>query len=142
LDRAGFSPDLNWPAPPPADYYKIGLWQRLGDLLNGRRQETLVIEDQVDAGRPLAGLVNVVSEWSRPHHLRLCIAPERQDDLLGPLLHTAVKRLARFRGGRVLFNYPATTSTAETLIGSTGFQPRRTLTVMRKNLGQSPGTKG
>jgi GNAT superfamily N-acetyltransferase len=137
LDRLGFNPDLNWPAPPPADHYKSGLWQRLNDLLNGRRQETWTIEDLDAPGQPLLALADIVSEWSRPHQLRLCITPQRHDDLLGPVLHTAVKRLARFRGGKILLNHPAASPAAEELFKAAGFQPRRTLTVMRKNLGQS-----
>lgn len=134
LDRAGFSPDLNWPAPPPADYYKSGLWQKLGDLLNGRRQETYVVED---GRRALIGLADIVSEWGRPHHLRLCIAPEWQGKLDGVLLHAAVRRLRRFRGGDILFNYPAADPAAESQFEAAGFQVRRSLTVMRKNLGQA-----
>ena len=134
LDRVGFEPDLNWPAPPPADYYKSGLWQRFGDLLNGRRQETLVVEN---SQRSLIGLADIVSDWGRPHHLRLCITPEWQGKLAGLLLRAAVERLRRFRGGDVLFNYPAADRPVETLFEAAGFQVRRSLTVMRKNLGQT-----
>jgi GNAT superfamily N-acetyltransferase len=133
LDRASFNPDLNWPAPPPADYYKSGWWQRLGDLLNGRRQETLVVQ----AGQQsLAGLADVVSDWGRPHHMRLCIAPDWQGKLDGVLLHAAVQRLRRFHGGEVLLNHPVSEPATEALFKAAGFQVRRSLTVMRKNLGQ------
>ncbi len=134
LDRAGFNPDLNWPAPPPPDYYKSGLWQKLGDLLNGRRQESWVVED---GQRSLIGLADVVSEWGRPHHFRLCIDPKWQGQLERLLLQTAVKRLNRFRGGDVLLNYPAAEPATESLFEATGFRVRRSLTVMRKNLSQA-----
>lgn len=134
LDRIGFDPDLNWPAPPPADYYKTGLWQRAGDLLNGRRQETWVFESRPDQGSHLIGLADIVSEWNRPHNLRLCIAPPFRGRLDGSLLRLAVGRLRRFRGGFVWLNYPAADLTMTALLEASNFKLRRSLTVMRKNL--------
>ena len=134
LDRIGFNSDLNWPAPPPADYYKTGLLQRAGDLLNGRRQETWVVESGRGQGSDLVGLADIVSEWSRPHNLRLCIAPPWRGRLDGSLLNLAVSRLRRFRGGTVWLNYPAGDTAMDSLLEASNFQLRRSLTVMRKNL--------
>ncbi|UCG24477.1 MAG: GNAT family N-acetyltransferase [Chloroflexota bacterium] len=131
LDRDGFETDLNWPAPPPSDYYKSGLLQRAADLLNGRRQETWVVEA---ADRRLAGLVDLVSEWNRPHRIRVCIIPMWRGELEGRLLHTAVSRLRRFRGGGVQLNYPAGDAKTEALLKSINFELRRALTVMRRDL--------
>jgi GNAT superfamily N-acetyltransferase len=133
LDRIGFEPDLNWPAPPPADYYKTGLLQRAGDLLNGRRQETWILESRHDQGSHLIGLADIVSEWNRPHNLRLCIAPLFRGRLDGSLLKLAVSRLRRFRGGAVWLNYPAADTKMATLLEASNFQLRRSLTVMLKN---------
>jgi len=132
LDRAGFEPDLNWPAPPPSDYYKSGLLQRAADLLNGRRQETWVVEAP---DRRLVGLADLVSEWNRPHRLRLCVIPAWQGELDGSLLYRAVSRLRRFRGGSVQFNCPAGVATTDTLLETMNFELRRSLTVMHKYLG-------
>jgi len=135
LDRSGFPPDLNWPAPPPPNYYKSGLLRDFGDLLNGRRQETWVIEGQEDQERTLIGLADIVSEWSRPHQLRLCVAPSWQGKLEGPLLYTALDRMRRFRGGTIWLNHPAGDPATEALLKASNLQLRRSLTVMRKNLG-------
>ena len=134
LDRIGFEPNLNWPAPPPADYYKTGLLQRASDLLNGRRQETWVLESERDQGSDLIGLADIVSEWNRPHNLRLCIAPPFRGRLDESLLKLAVSRLRRFRNGNVWLNYPAADGTMKTLLEASNFQLRRSLTVMRKNM--------
>lgn len=134
LDRDGFAPDLNWPAPPPPEYYKTGLLQSIGDLLNGRRQETWVVERSDGSDNSIIGLADILSEWSRPHQLRLCIAPEWQGKLDGALLHAAVRRLLRFRGGSVWLNYPAAEPATEALFKASNFHVRRALTVMRKRL--------
>jgi GNAT superfamily N-acetyltransferase len=134
LDRIGFNPDLNWPAPPPADYYKSGWLQIMGDLLNGRRQETWIVEDENGQDRSMIGLVDIASEWSRPHQLRLCIAPPWQGKLDGALLYHAISRFRRFRGGTVWFNRPAGDPAVEAMIEASNFELRRSLTVMRKNL--------
>jgi GNAT superfamily N-acetyltransferase len=140
LDRAGFDPDLNWPAPPPSDYYRSGLLQKAADLLNGRRQETWVVEAP---DRRLIGLADLVSEWNRPHRLRLCIIPEARGELEGPLLYMAVSRLHRFRGGSVLLNCPAGDTSTDTLLKASSFQLHRSLTVMRKDIGaaKTPATQ-
>lgn len=132
LDRAGFEPDLNWPAPPPPDYYKSGLLQIATDMLNGRRQETWVVEAP---DRRLIGLVDLVSEWNRPHRLRMCVLPAWHGKLDGLLLNKAVSRLRRLRGGTVLFNCPAGETATNDLLKSMNFELRRSLTAMRKNLG-------
>jgi len=134
LDRDGFAPDLNWPAPPPADYYKKGLLRKASDLLNGRRQETWVIDDKRDAAHPPIGLADIVSEWGRPHLLRLCVAPEWRGSLEGALLYTAVDRLHRFRNGAVWLNHPAGDDASEAMLRASNFYLRRSLTVMRKEL--------
>jgi GNAT superfamily N-acetyltransferase len=134
LDRDGFASDLNWPAPPAPDYYKTGLIKKAGDLLNGRRQETWVIDDKSDPRHPLIGLADIASEWGRPHQLRLCIAPEWRDRLNGSLLYTAVYRLGRFRTGTVWLNQQAGDSAAEMLLRASNFHLRRSLTVMRKEM--------
>jgi ribosomal protein S18 acetylase RimI-like enzyme len=134
LDRIGFDPDLNWPGPPPADYYKTGLWQRAADLLNGRRQETWVFDSRPDQGSHLIGLADIVSDWNRPHNLRLCIAPPFRGRLDGSLLRLAVSRLRRIRSGSVWLNYPAADLTMTAHLEQSNFKLRRSLTVMRKNL--------
>jgi GNAT superfamily N-acetyltransferase len=134
LDRLGFEPDLNWPAPPPADYYKTGLLQRIGDLLNGRRQETWIMESADDHGSHLIGLADIVSEWNRPHNLRLCVAPPYRGRLDGSLLKLAISRLRRIRSGVVWLNYPAADAEMSTLLETSNFQLSRTLTVLRKNI--------
>jgi GNAT superfamily N-acetyltransferase len=136
LDRTSFHPDLNWPAPPPPDYYRSGWWRGAADLLNGRRQETWVIDQASERELSLVGLVDIVSEWTQPHHLRLCIAPEWQGRLDRVLLRKAVKRLLRFHDGTINFNYPAAAPETEELFKACNFELQRSLTVMRKNLRQ------
>jgi hypothetical protein len=140
LDRAAFSPDLNWPAPPPADYYKTGIVKRVGDLLSGRRQETWVVEDPADRNRSFGGLIDIVSEWGRPHQLRLCVAPDWQHSLTEATLYAAIGRLQRLRGGRVWLNHPVADASIESLFTSSNFRLRRSLAVMRKNLSRNRST--
>jgi hypothetical protein len=137
LDRQGFAPDLNWPAPPAPDYYKKGLLQKIGDLLNGRHQETWVIDQENGSQPALIGLADIVSEWGRPHRLRLCVPPEWRGTLDGALLYTSVARLRRYRGGSLWLDHPATGSDTDALLEACNFQLRRSLTVMRKNLGST-----
>jgi hypothetical protein len=85
----------------------------------------------------LIGLADIVTDWGRPHHLRLCVAPAWQGKVEGNLMRAALRRLRRLRGGNVWFNYPVAAPDTETLIESAGFQLRRSLTVMRKNLAQT-----
>lgn len=134
LDRLGFNPDLNWPAPPAPDYYRSGFLRRLGDLLNGRRQETWIVEVQDGQEPKLVGLADIVSEWGRPHYLRLCIAPSWQDRVEASLLDIVVRRLSRFHGGVVWLNMPTGDSASDSLLQASNFQLRRSLTVMKKNL--------
>lgn len=134
LDRIAFAPDLNWPAPPPADYYKSGLLRSFSDLLNGRRQETWVIQNRNAPSLELTGLVDIVSQWGRPYQMRLCINSDWQEKLIGTLLHTAVDRLRRFRNGTVWFDHPASSADTDVLFQTSNFEQRRSLTVMRKTL--------
>lgn len=134
LDRLGFNPDLNWPAPPGPDHYRSGLLKRLGDLLNGRRQETWVVEAHDSQKPDLSGLADIVSEWGRPHYLRLCIAPSWKGRIEATLLDVAVRRLRRFRNSSVWLNIPVGDSATDSLLEASNFQLRRSLTVMRKNL--------
>lgn len=131
LDTSVVHPSLNWPDPIPEDHYKGGLWQWLGNLLNGRRAETWVAEGRQGH---LAGLATITSEWGRLHTLSLRVRPHAQGAAERPLLAKLLRRLQHTYRRSLRMDHPADDETAADLLRRANFVPRRTLTTMMHQL--------
>jgi len=136
LDCHSIHPDLNWPNPPPTDFYESGLFRRLTDFLNGRRQAAWVIETTSSDKRKryLTGLVSISSEWGRPTWLRIRTDPQWQGQNERSLLSTAISHLKRGRSSNIRSNHPAEDELVSQLLSEANFNVRRTLTVMKLEL--------
>ncbi len=136
LDCHSVHPDLNWPNPPPPDYYERGLFRRLTDFLNGRRHAAWVVETTSSAKqkRYLTGLVSITSDWGRPTWLRVRVDPRWQGHIERSLLSTALSQLKHTRSTNIRSNHPAGDEFVSQLLSQGNFNIRRTLTVMKLEL--------
>lgn len=130
LDRISVEPDLNWPEPLPGDAYRLTLWDRIVNLLSGRRSETWVAERDGE----MVGLGSILSEWGRAHTISLRVRPEWKGEIERPLLAKVLRRLRYLPNRRVRIDHPAGDETTNTLLQNAGLRPRRTLTTMRLEL--------
>lgn len=138
LDVASAHPDLTWPAPPRPELYKPGWRQRFQVVLDGRRTETWTTTLENEGRRILTGLGSIESEWSRPHALRLRVEPAWRGQFERPLLAKLLRRLGYLRGDHVQASHPSADEVANSLFLEAGFQARRQLTVMKRELAYRP----
>lgn len=131
LDRTALHPDLHWPEPLAPDIYRSGLWQRLGNFLNGRQQECWSISDV--SGR-LAGLAAINSEWARSHVFSVRVAEPWRGHLERPLLAKLVRRLRYLPRRNVRIEHPDDDLVMNQLLAECNLTGRRTLTHMRLDL--------
>jgi GNAT superfamily N-acetyltransferase len=136
LDCHSVHPDLNWPNPPPPDFYESGLLRRMIDFLNGRRHAVWVVDTTsgLKQKRYLTGLVSISSEWGRPTWLRVRIDPHWQGQYERSLLSTAISRLKHTRSSNIRSNHPAGDELVSQLLSEANFNIRRTLAVMKLEL--------
>jgi len=136
LDRKVVQPDLNWPVPPGPDLFKTGIWRRLTDILNGQRVNCWIGDNQADGSGQhyIIGLVTLFSDWGRPHQIRLRVDPAFQDQIEPALLHKALAKVKKLRGGSAIISHPAEDQTANRLLAGANFQLRRELTIMTSDL--------
>ncbi len=136
LDRRSVNPDLTWPVPPALDHYKIDIWRRLGDLLNGRHFEGWVYRTRNPASGKtfLAGLAVVTNDWGRPTWLRLRVDPDFDGHLKGALLSKALERLRRQRRAAIRISHPAEDQLTNELLSEANFRLERSLSVMSLDL--------
>ena len=132
LDRLAINPDLNWPVPPTADFFKTGLWRRLTDLLNGQSLHGWVAEDRSSNknGKGIVGLVTIFSDWGRPQQIRLRIKPAWQGQLEEALLYRVLTPVKKQSIGTALISHPSQDQTTNGLLAAANFQLRRALTIM------------
>jgi ribosomal protein S18 acetylase RimI-like enzyme len=134
VDRAALLPDLNWPEPLAPEAYKLGLWERFDNFMNGRQIETWVVEGY---GHELAGLAAIKTEWSKPHQLSLRVRPEWVGQLERPLLAKLLRRLAYLSRRNVRMDHHDDDLITSNLLREANFIPKRTLTYMRLVLTRS-----
>lgn len=132
LDLASLKPALHWPVPPEREAYKRGLWRWLADFLNGRQWECWVA---TDGDNRLAGMVTISSEWFRPHQLTLRVTPAWRGQLERPLLAKAMRRLSYLQRRGARLEHPEEDVVVNHLLRESNFRVRRTLTVMKLELG-------
>lgn len=132
LDRRSVNPDLTWPIPPAYDQYKIDLWRRLGNLLNGRHFEGWVSWAPIPETRQttLVGLATISSDWGRPTWLRLRIDPKFRGQVEGALLTRAIKELRRHRRATIRISHPAEDHLTSELLQEANFRIKRSLSVL------------
>ncbi len=131
LDTTHVKADLNWPEPLSPDAYHRGLWQRFGDMLNGRQNETWATSDSRDR---LTGLASIYGEWGRSYILTLRIHPERAGQLERPLLAKAIRRLHYLPRRNVRIDHPEADERTSALLRESNFTVQRTLTHMRLDI--------
>lgn len=133
LERKCMPADLHWPNPPSPSRFRLGLWRRLGDLLNGRRNNYWAVEpivERADSPR-IVGLVLLESEWARPHELTICVAADWRGTLERALVSFTVRQVKRSRSGRVRLSHLAHDELMNGLLREANFKIRRSLSVMR-----------
>ncbi len=131
LDRSALPPDLNWPEPLTPDTYRLGLWQRIDNFLNGRQMENWITKD---ANQQLTGLASIRTEWGKPHQLSLRVRPDWAGQLERPLLAKLLRRLTYLSRRNVRMEHRGDDETTNALLREANFTPRRTLTHMRLEL--------
>ncbi len=131
LDQSSVAPDLNWPEPLPRDAYKQGFGRWLSNLFAGRQAETWAVEN---LDEELVGLGTILSEWGRAHGLSLRVNPEWQGKVERPLMAKLLRRLQYMARRNIRIDHPAGDEVTSDLLREANFHPRRTLTVMRRDL--------
>jgi len=131
LDTACVPADLNWPEPLRHDAYRLSIWQRLGDVLNGRQQEAWAV---VDARERLAGLATVSGQWGRSYLATLRVRRDWTGRLERPLLAKVIRRLGYLPRRNVRIDHPDDDVLTNELLREANFAVQRTLTHMRLDL--------
>jgi ribosomal protein S18 acetylase RimI-like enzyme len=134
LDQQVLHDDLNWPEKLKPDAYKTGFWLKAVDFLNGRHKEVWVTSE---AQNQLTGLATLSSEWGRSHRAAVRVHPSWQGQLERPLLAKLIRRLHYLPRRSVHIEHPDDDELMNALLQEANFQPRRTLTHMRLDLGGS-----
>lgn len=131
LDLAAMPSDLNWPDPLPTNTYKNGLWIWFNNFMNARQTEHWAMTNSQEQ---LIGIASIYSEWSRAHNLALRVHPDSRGQIERPLFAKLLRRLAYLPRRQVRMDHPADDTLTSQLLREVGFQPQRTLTVMRLDL--------
>lgn len=133
LDVLAVRPELNWPEPLPLDAYKLNFWRRLENFLNGRHSEVWATTDSANR---FTGLAGIWSEWGRAHQVTLRVHPVWRGQLERPLLAKVIRRLNYLPRRNVRLNHPDDDILVNELLREANFQPRRTLSHMRLEIGK------
>ncbi len=131
LDIAALTSDLNWPEPIDSDFYKKGVLRRMADFVNGRRIETWVTTNQGQ----LTGHASILTEWGKFHMAAIRIHPDWRGELERPLFAKLLRRLSYLPRRNVRINHPDDDELMSSLLKEANFEPRRTLTHMRLDVG-------
>ncbi len=131
LDCEALASDLNWPDALQVDEYKRSFWQRTGDFLSGRSQQTwMTLDDE----KRMIGLATVFSEWGRSHQLKLRVHPMWKGKVEWVLLQNSIDRLRALPQRRVQITHQADDEVVNQLLTAANFSRHRTLTHMRLDL--------
>lgn len=128
LDSTSQHPDLTWPEPAPADFYRQGLWRSFLNLLSSRTQEAWATQDEKGQ---LTGLASLISDWGRPYSITIRRHPDWQGKLERPLLSKLIRRLQHMTRRNVVLHYPDNDPVMDQLLRAANFSQRRALTHMR-----------
>ncbi|MCP4356918.1 MAG: GNAT family N-acetyltransferase [Chloroflexi bacterium] len=131
LDRACLHPDLNWPEQLKPDTYKLTMWNRIANFINGRHSKTWVTND---AQNQLTGMFSILSEWGQSHYALLRIHPAWRGQLERPLTAKLILRLQNMPRRNIRLDHPAGDKLTSDLLREANFNPRRSLTHMRLDL--------
>ena len=131
LDADCLPNDLNWPNLLPEDAYRRSVWQKVGDFVNGRQEETWIVK-QPDG--QLVGLGSIISDWGRAHKLKIRVHPAWHGQLEQPLLAKLIRRLRYLSPRTMHLNHPDDDQITSQLLEKARFTPLRRLTHMRLDL--------
>jgi ribosomal protein S18 acetylase RimI-like enzyme len=131
LDQTSMDADLNWPDLLSSDCYRLTMWGRMANFINGRHVESWVTADEC---QELTGLVNIMSEWGRTHVALVRVHPAWRGKLERPLVAQMVHRLQEMPRRNIRIDHPDDDTLMNELLRETNFAPRRTLTHMRLDL--------
>ncbi|MCK5921925.1 MAG: GNAT family N-acetyltransferase, partial [Methylococcales bacterium] len=131
LDTNCLPNDLNWPNLLPEDAYRRGVWQQVGDFVNGRQEETWIVK-QPDG--QIVGLGSIISDWGRAHKLKIRVQPAWQGQLEHPLFAKLIRRLRYLSPRTMVFNHPDDDLIMTQLLEKARFTRLRILTHMRLDL--------
>ncbi len=131
LDLEALDPNLRWPEPLRADYYKKGIFRRLFAFMNGYQTRTYVTFDGNDQ---LSGLLNIHSEWGQPHQMVVRVHPNWRGRLEYPLLNNGIRLAHNLFRRNIRMLHDADDGVMNQLLPSANFRRQRTLTHMRLNL--------
>lgn len=131
LDCDALTADLNWPDLLEVNAYKKSFWQRAGDFLNGRLQQTWVT---LDDENELNGLATIFSEWGRSHQIKLRVHPLWKGKVEWVLLQKAIDRVRTLSRRNIQISHFADDKVVSCLLTTANFDCHRTLTHMRLDL--------
>lgn len=128
VDSLAFPTNLNWPEPLPSDYYRFSLGGWWQDFTAGRQAENWVA---VDKQQKIIAVGSIISEWGRPHFLKLRVRPEWQGLVERPLLAKLIRRLLYMRQRPVHIEHLQQDVYTSELLQEVGFSIHRTLVTMQ-----------
>jgi len=128
LDREALDPKLYWPEPLTMDTYHRGLLRRFSDFINGRKFDTLILNDDKNN---IIGLANLASEWGRTHQMSIRIHPQWRGQLERSLLDGAIMRAKSLSRRNLQLIHPADDELMNMLLPIANFKRQRTLTHMQ-----------
>jgi ribosomal protein S18 acetylase RimI-like enzyme len=132
LARQSCPSGLGWMRPAAPHAFRPSLWRALGDLLGGRHEERYVVRDS--SGKVTAALFIEMTLGKPADRLILMVHPAQRGRLERHLLEFALRRLGRRRKA-VVIEYPCDEEAGSAALAALQFEPRRTLTHMRHDLG-------
>ncbi len=129
LAREGWPDGLAWMAPVRPDPYRLGLWERLGDWLSGRRRSWWLWEQ---GDRLLAAVgVEVRRQRRASHRLRLLVAPSVRGQVEAALIARGLAVLTSAPGHPITARLSHEDQPALDLLQGVGFEAVQTLIHMR-----------
>lgn len=111
--------------------FRIGLDQKLGNFLTGRREHHLAVEKDEDF---IAALTVRATRFWGEHSLKMMVHPDYRGLLEKMLVTKALSILAKYPQRSVVIKHPASHQEAIQVLREYGFEEERTLVRMRLEL--------
>jgi len=139
LAKAATPSLLQWWQPLHSDAFRLYPEERLGELfdrlIGRRRTYRWVVEQEGGAqGQLAASLMLRATRWQGEHQLRLMVHPDARGTLEEPLVRHALAVLASYPNRPTVTRHPTKHREAIEAFLAHGFQLRRTLVAMRKEI--------